>query len=549
MGGKPGSASGGNGSAAAAGGEAVVLEPATDTRLCSEPDDLYAPEARRLIAQVLASRLEGWVITPLELLHSMHHVKRLENAGTGMQQAVQQGAIAAAKNRAIGAPALVKRLHKTVDLARERLEADLQAEAVRGLDVAQILALTDLELNDRTRYAYICLTERLRDAKDWPQKLAGVVEALGDRPSLDGLGLADGLIAEVLTLPAGLTAVLASLQRARQASARMAAAKTGSPPPAEKKPPVGRLKPLFVDCFDLLNGSTGLHPGTLTPGEFHTLFVWLGSGFLPLSAATLLRRMRQEIESSRALINGKPDDLVGEAKAIAELNRRLGSLQQHLTGAADAGEDEDLDGPGALGEQCRGLRTALEDRSEVLLRPERLGTWLAAGGSLWETMPTLLGIAHNLVGTVNQRRIGKYIIGRINQDMAEARLAEIPPKQLFSYLKKLSGWVDELETLALPRDIHLPLSSLLDRIGVDLMNRGQVLKSVARQNPDPVDSALALFNLVHSNIIPRGTPWADTRQQLIQHIQRAGGAEAFVMGLASREVPPEKLMAIQKFMR
>jgi len=528
----------------------VILEPTGDTRLCSEPDDLCTPEARRLIAQVLASRLESWVITPLELLHSMSHYKRLENAGTVMQQAVQQGAIAAAKNKAITAPALVKRLHKTVDLARDRLEADLQSDPVRTLGFEQILNHTDLDPADRTRYAYIRLCDHLREAKDWSQKLVAMIDAMGERPSPAALTLADGLVAEILTQPQGLTTVLSVFQRGLQAAARMEAARVGQASTTEPGTTGrGKLKPLFCDCFDLLDGAFLPDTGIITPEEFRTLFAWIGAGGLPLTASALLRRMRQEIESSRALINGKSDDLIGEARAISEINRRLRTFEERYARFGGVYEDEGSSAETPIGEQCRLLRAALETRSEVLLRPERLGTWLAEGGSLWETMPNLLGIAHNLVGAVNQRRIGKYIIGRINQDMAEARLAEIPPKQLFSYLKKIATWLDDLENLALPRDIQTPLTSLLDRVAVEMMNRGQVLKSVARQNPDPVDAALALFNLVHSNIIPRGTPWADTRQHLAQYIQRAGGAEAFVRSLATRDVPPEKLMTIQKFMR
>lgn len=88
---------------------------------CLTPDDLYAPHARDVLAQVLEDWLRRQSVTAFELLHRPDLAERLEASGVELQHAIQR--IAVPDSQASGQPIheVVRHYQKLADQTLERI--------------------------------------------------------------------------------------------------------------------------------------------------------------------------------------------------------------------------------------------------------------------------------------------------------------------------------------------------------------------------------------------------------------------------------------------
>ncbi len=523
---------------------------------CRDPDDLYTRTARRLIARHVSSHLDTHTLTPSELLHSSAHFHRLQNSGTTLQAAVQQAAIAHGKRLKTGAPALVKAIWQAIEEAAARIKMDeTAAESVLGAvegDLRAIdAALRAAHVNGaakgddpdpvaawtRRRRLLIAVTRLLDGAEGWQDKLTRLALLVPDEPVADELAPLDMLLAEISVSAGGLSVLLGAGHGA------LAAATTGG----GRRP----QKAVIADLFNLLDGTAP--PAADDPevaAALGRLFALLRNGMLPETAVEILDRIAQEVESGRRMVpGGDSDRLIEEGEAIAEVLARSRRLQKILI------ETETVEGPSplaarieAIDEAVSRILVALETRSEILLRPERLGAKLSDFDAVTDMVTYMLELGRHLVGEINQHRLGRLLLTRLEGEAPQIRLVEVNGSQALTNLKCFGAWQKEIEDGRLPASLRIRLTTALDDMCQRLLDRMRLFSNIARQKPDPVDQALAYVDLVNSRLITNGGAFDVTRKRVVACVQAAGGPEAFVRALKARDVRSKHLVAIQRFL-
>ena len=89
---------------------------------CLSPDDLYGPDGRRSIWDLMHASLTEWRITPTELLHSLDHYYKLYNAGTRLQNAVQRTAVSFETEQG-SIQERMRKIYKVIDLSIDIMKA------------------------------------------------------------------------------------------------------------------------------------------------------------------------------------------------------------------------------------------------------------------------------------------------------------------------------------------------------------------------------------------------------------------------------------------
>ena len=106
----------------------------------------------------------------------------------------------------------------------------------------------------------------------------------------------------------------------------------------------------------------------------------------------------------------------------------------------------------------------LESRSEALLRPERLGAHLGAVPDAVASITLLLEISRHLVGDLNRRRVGKYLLARICSAATLARLVDTSGSQTVPLLRQITAWQTDTLSGRFPPDLGDRLSAGFDRL-------------------------------------------------------------------------------------
>jgi len=500
-----------------------------------------------MICGVLQKQLEAWSITPTELLHCWSHSKRFQDSGTLMQGAVQQASIAMAKALNAKAPVLMKQIYNAIDEASLRLRQETGAAQSAPARIRDILAgLRESSPDDRQRRVLNAICERLRESADWAEKVICLVHMLPADPNAEELAPVDTLVADILGTPSGLSMLLSVSQGTLPTTAANDPVRAAP----EKKQ---RLQMVIIaDLFELLlpKSANGKLPATI-PGEFQRLLDLLRGGQLPESACEVINRIAQEVESARGLAGLSSDvSVVPEARAINQIARRIEEVEKRFKALCERTEEDDSGNRVAnpLRQAITRIGEALDGRSESLLRPERVGTQLAAIEDVVSSITLLLELTAHITGELNRRRAGKLLLSKVSGEIAEARLLDVPDQQAFQHLKLLARWQATVTGGLVPDDMAEMISGSLDRLCLTLIERLNIFKTIAKQRPDPVDQALAIFDLVGNNLVTQGKAMASSRKRVLSCIRAAGGPEAFAQGLKAKNLGTERLTAFQGFL-
>ncbi len=486
----------------------VRVPPGEAGRVCAMPDDLHTAEARRIIAAVLGSHLNGWMITPLELLHLPQHALRLHEAGTVMQGAVQRAAVMLSHQGAGPAAGVVKKLYDVIGAATRRL----QEESVVGTP-------------DPERLRYRRLAERLVGAGSWAEKIDRLFTSLPALSTEEDLRPVDRLAAEMLSLGGGLSALL-------RVHAGLPPEPPAQPGAGAAEPPPRPLVAIVSDLLDLLDLKGTAAGADIAGAGIRRLLALLRLGQLPDCFDTLLGRVARELEGPRFLV-GSIDttalDLEREARAIGDVASRVGLLAGRSGGGAEAA-----------------VIIALENRSEALLRPEVLGTHL--GRDPAANVALLLTISRHLVGDLNQSRIAKHLLATIASADAIAHFAKPGGSGVLGRLRRLAAWQEEVDVSAFPAELRQRLIDALDSVSQAIITKSGLYALLARSKPNPMDQALAIADLVRTHALTRGGVLEGARARALACIDSAGGFEAFATELFERSVSFERITTISRFL-
>ncbi|MBM3601879.1 MAG: hypothetical protein FJX35_27100 [Alphaproteobacteria bacterium] len=167
--------------------------------------DLYGSAALGAIGRIAAPYLDQAQVTQTELLHDYGHAVKLANAGTTLTGFVQQAAIEQVKVTGGPVAERVRELFGFTDAALSQAKA--LTDELAGAPPLTTERLNQLAPMGAAR-ANAALTRHLADAPGWRDKIERILALFGPALAPPAEKLLDDLLAEILSRPAALTAVL-----------------------------------------------------------------------------------------------------------------------------------------------------------------------------------------------------------------------------------------------------------------------------------------------------------------------------------------------------
>lgn len=438
-------------------------------RLCNTHLDFYRLESRRMIRVAMMEDLERWVLTPLELLHSLPHVQKMHASGKGMQGAVQRVAVVQSRETNQSIHQRMKVLFEfCTEIEREmRLiwkNGPIPAVPPGGLQ-ARLAELKGTRNGDFLLYAGIA--ESLKEAKDWPSKLSALYDLLSPEPSDAELALFDEFAAEILESGPAVKALLGEIDDRGAAIMALLDIQAGLMPEEAQKvhPFVERLVGLFR------------------------------SGRLPECRASFYSRIKQELESLRS-VSGNANDLVGETRVLKILYEKL---------ARDARERAD----------ARDLMGTLEGRSSNILLGEILGAKLQAQRTTLGQIDLLLRLAPGILGASNRRKMATFIIGLTENE--ENRNSLLGGENIVeARMKQFRKWEDNVRAAGFDRKTEEELVTVFDNLCVAAMRKAQFFSRLQREEPVPSVRALRLMELAAGDGVTTGLARKAVQAEMIR---------------------------------
>lgn len=446
---------------------------------CFKPLDLYSYEARKTIVRLLQESLNRWKITSLELLHSPANLERLESTGTVLQAAVQKMAISQSQAGEGTVGERVKTLHKLVSDAMIMVYVDRDKKRLPSLKNKTIGELAQqLTTDPRREYLFnAAITAHLQDCEDWDSKLLRMLELIKDVPDDDlsirkfCLHSIDGYVSEILSASSAIKDVVG------------------------EQPDLGSaLQRLIELSSGLLNAGDITSPGIVSLNHH------FGAGELPDARTAIIRRVLKELEGPKRL---SQESLAVEVKFL----RRLASKVVLACGNLLPNDE---------------ILAAFRTRSERLISPDTLDSYLNEAENPSDRAERLLYIGDNIVGDANKRKLTVIL-----QAMLEAPAfnqyfssVDVPVSNRLRLLCDLQNKVSQSELDATRKQA---ISQHLDTLCYAIIETNHLFDRVSNGQDNPLSKCLALLKLASSNILTRGKS-RDSAQRLALGFIRQPGA-------------------------
>lgn len=344
---------------------------------CSAPGDLYAPQARLLISQVLEDWLARRGVTAFELLHRPDLVELLEASGVEVQHAIQK--VAVPESQGTGQPIheLVRHYQRLSEAAMERVIAagrrdDFPDLTNRSLaDVAHRLAGQP----DRAFIMGGVISGALKGLKGGLARLGRLMD-LAERAPIEGPPRAlvmvaiEQLLCELLAARTSLAEVLGP---ALDQGGSLAAI-------------VRMVAPGEIDCLVRADPRMALHVPPVD-GAAARLGARLEAGEFPILAASLARMVLRELMGPRRL---RPADAGGEIDILRTLAMAL---------TATAGRLLSLDE----------VQAAFIERSKTLVTADFVAAFVGHCDTALCEAEHLTRLCENVTGAANKRSAARWL--------------------------------------------------------------------------------------------------------------------------------------------
>jgi hypothetical protein len=478
----------------------VAAEP-EETIGCRVGVDLYRPEARMAIHQVLAADLDKRKITVIELLHDWSHARALYDAGNLIQGAVQRHVVETARPGAASASHRIKRLYGVIDEAKVALHKLAHATDRPQLGPQGLGAIVEAwaDQPDGERMIFSVLVEHLRSAEanadSWRDKLGRLAEVISPMPRAAELRFVDDLATEILNTRRGLAAFIGARPTGVEAVMALLAVVDGSE-----------------------------DEDTLTPEAARLREAAGGMAALPGLRNALARRARRICES------GQP--LGGES--VPDEVRNIGALWRAINATAQ-------DGP------SRRLLPALERRVFRQMSAERLGMMLGRIPEPWRRVESLLELECNVIAAEAKAELAKYLHTVLADKAAPAGLDERTDNPA-EVLRRLRRFEIQVRGTALGPQARDELCKLIDRHAVRLITERKLVDILAKRHPIPWEQALALMELVLTDHFTHGEALRLAQDRMIQCLKAQGGVQALNEAMRGSEALAAKGRAMYDFL-
>lgn len=471
--------------------EATTAESAVH---CHETADLYSRAGRQTIGQLLAKPLQAWGLTPIELLHDLDAYRRLSNAGSSLQNAVQRAAVAQVAETGEPVGERVRAIYDIVDTAVRELHARETMLPKERTNTSFAGIVSKLETNaDREFLVAMALATRLRSHKSAARKLDSLIRLLDEELPPWSAATLDSFLAEQLIEGGILKHRLASDNLARHLEL----------------------------CIKLSRGDPDDAQTANEP--LHHVTRAIAQGRLPETADHIIEHVFATLSANR---NATGEGLDGEFAALSSL----------LEAAGDG-----------FGEQSGhpGLQKAFEERCARLLNPQALSDHIAQAGNFGERVDRLLDLAQNAIGDRNLRTIGERLI-RLLDDPNDREFWSRPVgASLEQRMKTAARLQGRVIAGRIPESLRETLAARFDRICVDLLDRSALLERTEAENSSSTERSKRLLKLLAESHVTQGVASRRVRAS----IQRCFADPDFLAPFEQAESDAERETLMRDFHR
>lgn len=446
-----------------AGGDAFDAAGSQDEREpelpCTGPSDLVGLHAREAIAGALRSWLGREGVTPLELLHRVDLVERLEASNAEMQHAIQKIAIARAAEDDASVQQLVKQLYALVQAGVEQLYADTRGKLFPTLkpgDLAGLAArLTDR--SDRERRLRGAIVGRLQGAKTWRAKLERILDIADEAAAIAekmpwALGVVGEFMGEITrTEDARATLCEEAADRGDEAAALTALVQGDAADDARLSAVGARLAWHFSeDRFTEARSAVGA-------------------------------RVLSVLKDPRRL---KPHDVQDEIALVSALaGVLLHGPNPHLS------PDE--------------VETAFLARCGRLLQPELVDALASASADEGASLMALLELDAAVIGEANKSKLAATVRGRLSLHNVEKHFV-YSDEPILHRLAELARLRQRLCQTALSPEDKASIAGLLDGFAAQATDAAQLFAKIESRALPALDRAAALLRLAANGVLPPG---------------------------------------------
>ena len=452
---------------------------------CLTPDDLYSPDGRRAIWELLGNTLGDWMITPTELLHSLDHYYKLYNAGTKLQNAVQRTAVSYENDQG-SIQERMRKITKVIDTSVDIMKAN--KPKVPSLEVGRLKPLIE-ELKDRSNKRFLlisAITEYLRPAVTLTDKIGRLIAMLsGSRPTWV-LEILDQMIAEVFLHPNILSQFLDEPEDRGRFMIWLAYLQAG------RLNLMGEdeRSPVFSDEILRLNG-------------------FLSEGKMPQVARALFARLKVEIGAPKPIC---PGGLVEQLKGIDKLKRAIDDLQD------DIGMQESME-------------EALASRAGRLLNSQAVGEMLYETKSPIDQLNALLDLEKFTIGHSNKRMVANFMLPVLTRPEYESIFVGLDSNQPMQRMHDLVLVQKRIMEADLTEMHRRKIAEKLDTFCRAILDNTQILKKLHNLNISLQDKAKKILSLMADNYFTAGDCRTRADHQVRIYMKQPGFTEGLIKGM------------------
>lgn len=430
----------------------------TEDLPCLSPADLCNAHARETIGRVLKDWLTRQVATPIELLHRVDLVEKLEASDTEYQHAVQKVAIATASSHDANVQHFMKQINDLLRRSIEALYASHRKESFPKIKSGD-LAATAREIAKKQNKDFLLrasIAAHLKGAHSWKGKFERA------------LGLAD----EALAMDAPLSewpleivgefmADLVDVDEARASLLGMA-------------DDLGDQMDAYTDMLRSPEGRRLSMIGRRLAQHF-------AKGAFIDSRRTIARHVVEGLMKPKRL---KPNSI----RAEIELNRSIA--------------DRLILSVGTLISQDALVETFVF-RSGRLLDTDSVSAYLAAARTVADEVLDLIELEDHIVGDANKSKLAGYIRGNLGGHPAENHFlkSSAPPTRRLAELAAIRA---KLDAAKFPKDDATDIAARIDTFALDIEHKAKLFDQIARRAASPLDAAATYLRLIEKGVAPEG---------------------------------------------
>lgn len=466
---------------------------------CLSPDDLYGPDGRRSIWELMSGTLAEWRITPTELLHNLEHYYKLYNTGTMLQQAVQRTAVSFEQEQG-SIQDRMRKIFKVIDASVEIMKNN--KEKVPSLEMGRLKPVYEaLEEKSNKRFLlFSALAEYLRPAVTLSDKFGRVAVFLTNNRPPWVMEILDQLIAEFFLHDSVLDSLLGEKEDRGAFLTEIAYMQAGQ---------LGTLADGGWD-FDFGDDSLRLNG-------------FLADGHLPQTAHALFDRLKREINSAKSLGGSLVEQLI----VLNKLKKIIDDLQSDIQ-ALDAISDD------------------LDARAGRLINSQSIGDLLAEVESPFQQIHALLDLEAVTIGMANKRLVANFILPIMSRPENETIFMGLDhnPVARMNELVELQKKVMSAELTEMHRR---KIAERLDEFCRTILDNTQILKKLHQLEISLQDKAIKILKMMADDFFTDGDCREAAEHQVRVYMKQQGFTDGLINGL-KREEAEKALMDFRELL-